>query len=442
VKTISSLEALKVSRGDDYVCSKVVDGFVRIPYAYGRSITKTPPKPIQEGASPISCAYNLHDTQLGPALSVKTQLSRNGYALLSLDCADGKTAIAFWQVTVMTPPPARVLVVVHREFLRAQISKEITAITGCEPWIATKPEEISEGARFVVCMVHVLDKLPEWYKRSVDVMIVDEAHRIVGPVFGLNLLSITPKRLIGMTATPGNIESRDLDPVVKLLYGNAPITSMTHRPFNVLRILTPFKPECRLKWQYDPRTRQRKQILDWGLVQKSLATNEERNKMIVSVTSFFLSVSESAQIIVLCKLVKDHIKLLEPMYESEGIVTGAVYGGNEPPEVSRCYLGTYGKAEAGFDEKALKGYNNKRINIVLMADDTLDPRQAAGRGRRAECPLFIELLDEHDIIRKNHADTRAKWYRSNGAIAIDTVRWTGYMPSDPKWKSYPELELE
>jgi len=423
VAAISSLDSLFVThKGSQYSLVMQKDGVIHVPFAYALSLTRQL-KPIP-AAPPIPFLRTLRANQIAPCMVMKLRINVDGYVLNAQGCADGKTTQAYWLISQLKPMKA--LFVTHRTVLLEQIVSEGQQCTGMIIHKAEKPEQLAVDSRLVVVMVHVMHRLPKAYLESVDLLIVDECDRVAGPEHGKALLYCTPKRILGMTATPGEMNSRDVDPVVGLLYGLKPILPGARKPFKVVRILYPYKPPSEKGWYVDSRTKQRKFGVIWKKVLDGISGNHNRNLDIVRLVRVLLTSKADAKVFVLLKY-KCNVKAIADILEHIGMrknVDYALVYGDEEEEITCCriYVGTYSKGEAGFDENNLRGFDGSRVSHVILGIDVVDPRQAAGRGNRyLGIPCVWEILDDNDIIRGPHAANREKWYNENGAISIKTI---------------------
>ena len=417
VGSISRLDDLQVlHKGSEFTLCRTEEGALHIPFAYASAISRTV-QPVKKGEI-IPFKRVLRPTQIAPTMVMKLRLNSEGSALNAQGCGDGKTTQAFWIISQFSPE--RTLIVTHRTDLATQWQNEGKECTGLIVWRAEKPTEVCMAARIVVVMVHVMEQLPKQFLRSVDLLIVDECERIASVVFGKSLLLCTPKRILGLTATPGEINSNNVDPSVALLYGTKPILPGTRKPFKVVRILYPFKPVEKQHW-YINKKGVRTLGPDWTALTSSIAFNHERNLYIARLVKAFVDADPNNKIFIFVKLA-NQVDCLKHIFTELKIEVEKVYR-NKRPKCARVYIGTYSKGEAGFDEKILEGFDGIRINIVLLAADVIDSRQAIGRGFRYEgLPLVLEILDDNKYLREYHAQNRAKYYEENGAVSIKTLK--------------------
>ena len=418
----SRLEQLRVRhKGSEYNLYRKDNEYIYVPFAWATSISRELITPMRTGEK-IPFNRVLRESQLAPCMTMKMRLKNEGCALNAQSCGDGKTNQSFWIISQFSPK--RTLVVVHRVGLAEQWIQEGNACIGFEPWRAEEPEKVPESARVIIILVHVMEKLPKNILTNIDLLIVDECDRVAGPVHGTNLLSCTPRRVLGLTATPGEINCRDVDPVVGLIYGIKPILPGERKPFKVIRINYPYKPIVPNHWYVDA-IGNRKWGPDWSALTNGSACNHKRNIDIVRLVRELINADEKNKVFIFVKF-KYHVEYIERILKHIGMTKNENYAlvyGNEKDDVACCrvYIGTLSKGEAGFDEKSLKGYeksNGDRVNHVIFGADVIDSRQGSGRANRSEHPIVWEFLDDNDIIREVHAPRREKWYKENNGIVV------------------------
>ncbi|HJW28599.1 MAG TPA: DEAD/DEAH box helicase family protein, partial [Saprospiraceae bacterium] len=422
IADISSVDALKVEhKGSQFVLARRDGDAILIPFAYALSLKKDLLKPVVMGEK-IPFNRVLRPNQVAPTMVMKMRLNSDGYALNAQGCGDGKTTQAYWVISQLNPK--RTLIVTHLTNLQDQWVNEGKECMGFEPWKARDPEKVGDDARVVVTMIHVMDKFNDAFLKSVDLLIVDECDRIAGPVHGNALLMCTAKRVLGLTATSGELNSKDVYPVLSLIYGPKPILPGVRKPFKVMQVLYPYKPPVVQKWYTDSNGK-RKLGPDWQLITSSSASNHRRNVDVVTLARTLLSSCDD-HVFILCKFVYN-VEFLARICEHIGMKKNSdyslVYGDGPVEACARLYIGTYSKGEAGFDEKSLKGFDGKRVRHVISSADVMDPRQGIGRAFRADDPCVWEILDDCELTREYHAPMKIKWYTENGATSIKLINF-------------------
>lgn len=484
LNSLEAIDRLKVEhKGVEFDFKYERHGKIYAPFAFARVINKDPLVPIQKGDK-IGFKPTLRDNQRAPILNIKQKLDTSGHGLLGLDCGDGKTILACKLISDYSP--RRTLVVTHRLNILEQITKSIETETGFPVWKVDKAKEVSFDARIIVCSVKKVPKLPSGIRSTIDLMIVDECDCICSKEYGPNLLTVTPKRLVGMTYTFADMKTGIQYRPLELLYGTMPITSATHKPYKVIRVNTNWKPVEKMFWCW----KKKRQRINWHTVISSLGTNYERNAYIAEIIKYFLDIDENNKICVLrkekrfiepqvqtkrkrkkkelseeeeekkrllstkrtkkpaAKKEKKEIPYEQQLKESLHIHLEKIYPDYQKvyglkPNVknARVFVGTYSKMGAAFDIKTLEGFDNLHINVVIFADDVEDARQPTGRGKRSETFTVVELIDNNGIL-KGHAAIREKMHKDNGATKIITINQDEIDWNVPKKKKKVPINIK
>lgn len=390
----------------DFTLYNEDDKYIEIPYAFASLLGYELDREITTGEK-IEYTCELRKNQVPLVKNIVRELRINNYALLSPSCGSGKTIIAQYIVSLLSPK--RTLFTTHRTAIIDQTiitgeayGMEIKRIDGDHPPLRSD--------RICIVSVHVLHKLPRWYLKTIDLFIVDEAHKMVSEKWGCNLLTCSPKYLLGITATPFIFSTENIIPQIGMLYGLNPIGIGVTKKYKVLRIHTNFVPQERNKW--------RTNTLDWEHFIRSIYMNEERNSYIKSIL-MALCKNPQNKVVAMTKR-NAHIEILSNLF-GDDVCFSTFYGKDKTYQCRDVLLTNYDKSGVGFDEKrACIGYDGRPINIMIMLMDTIDIAQPGGRAFRADYPLIIELCDDHNILRgRNHAKKRDKHHKMNGGTVYE-----------------------
>lgn len=156
----------------------------------------------------------LRDAQRAPAAALRRQA---GDKLLCLGCGKGKTTLA---LEYAAERGLRTLVIVDRDFLLTQWTKEIEAcgITDAASVGRVQGPKFRVGERITLAMVHTLAQkdFGEDFYDQFGLIIVDEAHVMAAPTFGTVIPRFRGERLV-LTATPERVDG--MHPVFMLHAG-------------------------------------------------------------------------------------------------------------------------------------------------------------------------------------------------------------------------------
>jgi superfamily II DNA or RNA helicase len=113
--------------------------------------------------------------------------------------------------------PSRVLVLAHRDELLAQARRRIEQMTGC--LVDLEQAESRAGDTHIVVgsvqTMHRLSRLHRWKPDDFGLVIVDEAHHILGKSYGRVLDYFPGAKVLGVTATPDRGDKQGLRKVLE-----------------------------------------------------------------------------------------------------------------------------------------------------------------------------------------------------------------------------------
>lgn len=233
--------------------------------------------------------------------------------------------------------------------------------------------------------------------KDIGLLIVDEAHIVGATEMSKALLYFNPRMLIALTATP---ERRDgMDKVLNLYFGDYSATRIiriAQNEFTVYRCATGIKPEF---------SQNKMGGKDWNSLVDSLLTNSRRNAMILDIIQKY----SDYNILLLTKR-KSHCNLLAKMLKECGISNTVMVGTQDKyDKTARVLLSTYSKLGVGFDDS--------RLNMLILACSVKDIEQYAGRLRDAQGKnrVIIDMVDS-DPNCQAHWLERRKWYQSRKGV--------------------------
>jgi superfamily II DNA or RNA helicase len=266
---------------------------------------------------------------------------------------------------------------------------------------------IKEDQNFYICNAINVEKIAKsGLFNKIGLVIVDEAHQIMSEVLSKSLTCITPRYLVGLTATPYRYDGYDA--LLGLYFGllsknnekqEDTKDSLIYRklsvPHTVYRIDTGFKPEIEMNSQGK---------VDWGKVLDSQCSDIDRNELIVKIVKYF----DKRVFLILTKRIYQAEYLLRRLKEEEEDVTSLFGSQKTYRGEARILIGTTQKVGTGFD--------HPRLDTLLLATDTLNYYiQNLGRVCRSpdSRPIFFDLVDDYSLL-KRHFSTRKSVYIEHG----------------------------
>lgn len=230
--------------------------------------------------------------------------------------------------------------------------------------------------------------------KDFGIVIADEVHSLMSNKFSLFFRYLYPQYLIGLSATPDRKDK--LDSILENYFSpsNEFIIREEVKPFTVVKYSTVFEPVV----QYNPDG-----SLDWTTVQSSLATNVNRQKLIVDICELYAH----HKVLVITKRKGEAISLADSLKKRNVSVDTFIGSAKTFDKSADVLVGITSKVSVGFDSKH---------HVLVIASDAMDIRQCEGR-IRAHDNLVIDIVDCFGTLEK-HYELREKWYEKRGAEVL------------------------
>jgi superfamily II DNA or RNA helicase len=333
----------------------------------------------------------LKSEQLNIFEEAKLNLSTNGVIMISCYTGFGKTVTT---LAIACHLKLKTLVVVHRLCLLDQWTESIKQFcSGAKCIDAT----LYSDAPFAIVNIASISKIVN--VASYELLITDETHLLLSEKRSLNLLNITPKKMIGLTATPYRPD--ELNIAFKLFFGSNYILRKLHKLHYIYEVKTNIKIDD--KRMYNG-------MLDWNYVLKQQSENEKRNKLIVNIINSF---TKDRTWLVLVKR-KIQAEILYNMLKLHNNVTTLIGTEREYNKNSQILIGTVGKIGTGFDHPKLD-------SLLLAADMVEFYIQFLGRVMRTKKdPIIIDLVDDHPILQTHYYKRKKVYLEHGGVIKTNT----------------------
>lgn len=371
------------------------DEYIYVPKQYGIE-TYGPLKESERDVEKTDAKYwtftgTLRDTQKEVVNSYLTPTPRDG--IISLQTGGGKTVCGLYIASQLQVPT---IVLVHNTFLKDQWVDRIKAFLPNARIGSVQGDTLDiENKDIVVAMlqsVSMKDYSTKTFQRF-GFTIVDECHHIASESFSQAVPKLTCKHMLGLSATP---ERKDrLMHVINWFLGPLLYKSDTSD-----KVDEKVKVEV---YEFEPADKSYNDIIynQSGVMFTSLMINkvveyEPRNKMIAEMLEDIFEEKER-NILVLSDRV-EHTKvlfeLLPEYIQKESCILGRNVKADQRAEwcdTKRILISTYQLVKEGFD--------NARLNTLLIATPRPDVDQIVGRILRVEKtkrttdPLILDIVD-------------------------------------------------
>ncbi len=412
-------EKMGISPGDPVFMYTVDGDEVIIPYTFATKLTG--------GLSNISLEYpraymkftgSLRNHQTSIVDEAKVQLNTYGTTLLNLYTGCGKTIMAAYlacgarYVTV---------VLINATVLNPQWLSTFKDHTNATIWVVgeTQPEDIPD---VIISMSGRVGKIPEFMRKAVGTVIIDESHKFCTPSSVGPLLRFQPRFVIACSATPKREDG--MHRMIESIIGTHEVYRPLDKPFTVTYFRTGIKPVLE-------QTKQG--IMNWSACVKSLSEDPTRNHYIVET----VMANQDSKILILTWQTA-HVIILQKMLEARGVKVAVMMKNTKKYSDSQVLIGTVQKIGTGFDEATTCGdFGGVRINMLLLVGSTKSDTllfQLAGRAFRAAMPHIVDFVDDVPCIAKRHWPVRRKWYEENGGT-ITELCGPGVTPTKTRKKA-------
>jgi len=361
--------------------------FIYLPKYYGIEKYGQPKITNEREGHNISIEFKgtLRETQLSISKNVIETLNTKGSTVLSIPCGSGKTILGLY---IASKIAKKTLVIVHKEFLLNQWIERIHQFLPTARVGRIQQNIIDiEDKDIVIAMLQSITVRKEGYPTetfdSFGITLIDECHRICSKTFSKALFQISTSKMLGLSATPDrkdglskvlcwflgeftvpNIQKDELSPEIRTVvaeYINPPTIT-----YNMLgKVNLP------------------------GLV-TSISLDPTRNLQIIK--EIIESNKQGRYILVLSERRQQCTDLLNllPNNVSGGLYVGGMKSADlDISNTKDVVFATYSMAN--------EGYDNSRLDTLIMATGRSDIEQACGRILRKKnlnTPLIIDFQDE------------------------------------------------
>ncbi|OUW95990.1 MAG: hypothetical protein CBD97_01915 [Pelagibacteraceae bacterium TMED237] len=376
----------------------VIDNkYIRLPFAYGVLIGFN--RPIREIFSSTNVQFigKLREEQKEVRKEALKVLSKTGSVMISAYPGFGKTCGA---IDLATSIKFKTLIIVNKIVLIKQWKESILKFCpeSCIQ-IITPKDKFNDNAEFYIINAQNVEKMGRNFFDDIGTLIIDEAHMIMAETLSKCMNFITPRYLIGLTATPYRPDGLNI--LLELYFGVHKIVRKLYRKHTVYKIETGYKPPV----ERDIKTKR----LNWNLILDSQAKNDYRNDSIVDLIIGW----KDRNFLVLVKRVEQGLYIVNSLKEAGEYVTHLIGANQEFDTEARILVGTCQKVGVGFD-------HSKLDTLLLAADIEEYFVQYLGRIFRTKDnePIVFDLIDNNPTLRK-HFDTRMRVYKEHGGCIKD-----------------------
>lgn len=365
-----------------------------LPYAYAKSKIGLKPKPRSAYPSIVaSFEGTLREEQKIVKNEVILELNRSGSCILSTYTGMGKTVLGIYLASKIK---LKTLIIVNRLVLIDQWKKAIRTFCPMLTVETITPKKPIKPADFYLINGINVSKLGCEAFREIGLLILDEAHLLLAELISQALQYITPRYLLGLSATPYRPDGMDI--LFELYFGSARVTRELRHHHTVYLVETGYKP---------PVQRTRIGRLDWNAILEFQAVHGPRNDLILSL----IRQHSSRVFLVLCKRKAQATHLMSRLEDEGESVTSLIGDQRNYDGEARILIATVQKAGVGF--------NHPRLDSLIVATDMEAYfLQYLGRVFRTEevSPIIFDLVDDNPTLKKHYRTREAEYRKAGGEI--------------------------
>jgi superfamily II DNA or RNA helicase len=321
-------------------------------------------------------------------------LNKTGSVIVSCYTGFGKTVGA---ISLAQTIKLKTLIIVNKIVLINQWKESImTFCPEAKVQKLTTKSKFDESADFYIVNAINVEKFGKSFFNDIGLCVIDEAHLIMAETLSRSLKYISPRYLIGLTATPYRPDGFDI--LLELYFGRNKIIREMNREHRVYMVKTGFKP----KMEKTDNGR-----VNWGAILKAQSEDEKRNDLIVKIVQEF----SDRNFLVLTKRVEQGKLLYRKLHDLGENVDSLIGSQQEFDHECRILVGITSKCGTGFDFPKLDA-------LILACDVDQYFIQVLGRvfRKRDTTPYIFDLVDDNPILYKHFQNRKEVYEKTGGKI--------------------------
>ena len=367
---------------------------VLLPFAYAyRELKLKRPSREQFSEMKVKFEGTLREEQVEIKKEAMECLNKKGSVVISCYTGFGKSITA---VSLACSIGFKTLIIVNKLVLMKQWEESVKLFCPAARFQKLTAQSTMEDVDFYIMNAQNVEKMGRTFFKNIGLVVVDEAHLIMAETLSHSLQYISPRYMIGLTATPYRPDG--LDVLLELYFGKHKIIRELNRKHLVYKVETGFVPKVEMAANGR---------LNWGVVLDSQAKDLERNELIIRIVKNY----PNRNFLILTKRV-DQGNFLEKRLREEGQYVTSMIGSNQVYDKNaRVLVGTTSKLGTGFDHPKLD-------TLILAADLQEYFIQYLGRIMRTKEgePLVFDLLDDHPILKRHYMTRNAVYKKHGGTV--------------------------
>jgi len=382
---------------------------VYIPFDWSLKNINNAKRPPRSEYQQINVTFNttLRSTQKDIKDECISALNKHGSILISLYPGAGKTCLSIYLASKIG---LKTLIICHRIILIEQWIKAIERfidnpkIGFVKPSLSAKKMEQAKNSDFLIVNAQNIKTLGEEFFKDVGLVVIDEIHCILAESLSECLGYLSPRYIIGLSATPHRGDG--LDKLLDFYFGDGnKIIRELHHPHIVYKI------DTGIEYEEDTKT-------EWSAMISSQCLHEKRNDLIVDIALHF----KDRNFLILCKRVDQAKYIFSKLEEEKENVSIIVEDNNEFDPESRIIVASCQKCGVGFSHDILD-------SLILGSDIEEYFIQYLARVMRTEQvkPIVFDLVDNNKSLKRHFSERKKVYQKAGGEIKNFNKEFPGLM---------------
>ena len=320
------------------------------------------------------------------------RLNKYGCLLISLYPGAGKTCLSIYLASKIIK--LKTLIVCHRIVLMEQWRDSIKRFTSNETIIEIiKPgKKYNENADFFIVNAQNMKKMGRDVFSKIGFVIIDEIHAIMAESLSESMFYVSPRYLLGLSATPTRPDG--MDGLLDFYFGKD--NCIKRELYHKHKV---YKVETGIEFEEESS--------NWNALISSQCLHEERNNMIVDIVLRF----KDRHFLILCKRVQQASFIAEKLIKEKENVSLMIENTNKFDPESRIIVASLQKCGVGFSHDLLDA-------LIIASDMEEYFIQYLARVMRTEEvePIVFDLVDNHKGLKKHFGQRKKVYVKAGGVI--------------------------
>lgn len=332
------------------------------------------------------------------AAAAMESIERHGGAIVNLFAGGGKTSLAIW---IATELGKKTMILVHKNFLADQFEERIRGHVPTAKITRIQGSTCDTSGDFVIVMIQTLmtRKYPAETFREFGLLVVDECHHAPAESFSQTLVGLAFPAVLGLSATPTR-----KDGLTRVMHWFLGPMAFAHKRTNQTNVVVQTVNFKHPSYSMPPPMNKRGDIDYAGLVSR-----------IVDLPDRTAAIADEAQklawtgrrVLVLSHR-RGHATAIAEELRRRDVNAATYLGGDKDPPDAIVTCATYALAAEGYDDP--------RLNGLVLATPSSDVNQACGRvlrGGGGDDPIIVDIVDHYSLFYSQFVK-RTKFYRETG----------------------------